>query len=58
MGKLRHSIPMESPFQWFENAVPGKVGPQMLCPEPSSVAPHTPVLSRAAVVGDDPLNIL
>lgn len=57
-GETEVQHPMESPFQWLENAVPGKVGPDMPCPEPSSVAPHTPVLSRAPVVGDNPMNIL
>lgn len=52
---------MESPFQWLQNAAPGKAGSLVPSPELSSVAPHTPVLSRAAVVavvGDNAMNIL
>lgn len=40
MGKLRHSLPMESLFQWLQNPVPGKAGAQVPSLKLSSLAPH------------------
>lgn len=37
---------MESLSQQLQNAVPGGVSPQMPSPQSSTMAPHTPVLSR------------
>lgn len=58
MGKLRHSLPMESLFQWLQNPVPGKAGAQVPSLKLSSLAPHPQCSVRAAVVGDNPMNIL